>query len=108
MVTRVLLGGRTESDKSISIQGYGYRDREWHAAYAGLVRAELWQCVGRARPILDKGIPVLILSNENLGYGVASDTSDLASVTPRVAEAAAVVAQLCSTGAPVTTDEVRL
>jgi hypothetical protein len=43
-----------------------YADHDWHAAYCSLVRSELTQAIGRGRGILREGIPVYVVSNENL------------------------------------------
>ena len=47
-----------------------YRDHDWHAAHQAVVHAELIQAIGRGRSILESGIPVVVLSNENLGFPV--------------------------------------
>ncbi|MFH1919713.1 MAG: DUF3854 domain-containing protein [Planctomycetota bacterium] len=54
-----------------TIRGLAYCDRDWHAAHQALVRAELIQAVGRGRIVCEVGVPVVVLSNENLGLPIA-------------------------------------
>jgi hypothetical protein len=49
-----------------TVRCWHYADHDWHAAYCSLVRAELVQAVGRARAILPDGVPVYVVSTENL------------------------------------------
>jgi hypothetical protein len=46
----------------------GYRDHDWHAAHCSVVRNEQLQADGRGRGICDAGVPVLVVSNEDLGF----------------------------------------
>ena len=47
--------------------GIGYRNDDWHRGYTATVRASIYQAVGRARAIMEDGIPVTVLSNEQTG-----------------------------------------
>jgi len=58
--------GVTESGKRVSVKTWHYADHDWHAAYCSLVCGELVQAVGRGRGILREGIPVYLVSTENL------------------------------------------
>jgi hypothetical protein len=58
--------GRGESGSRVTVRCWHYRDHDWHAAYCSMVRAELVQAVGRGRGVLDKGIPVYVVTTENL------------------------------------------
>lgn len=60
--------GRDERGRLVTVRGWGYRDRDWHAAYRAIVAAELVQAVGRGRSICEHGIPVVVVSNEPLGH----------------------------------------
>jgi hypothetical protein len=50
-----------------TVRTLGYRDHDWHAAHQAVVKAELVQAVGRARSICEHGIPVVVLTDEELG-----------------------------------------
>ena len=88
------------------VEGLGYADPDWRQAHADLVAATLRQSVGRGRPILDCGMPVLVLSTEpGLGLPVAEKIPE--PVTDQVAKAAAVVAETYkASGKPVRTQTV--
>jgi hypothetical protein len=58
--------GVTESGKRRTVKCLHYTDHDWHAAYCNIVRSELVQAIGRGRGILEDGIPVYVVSNENL------------------------------------------
>jgi hypothetical protein len=58
--------GLTESGRRVTVRTPHYADHDWHAAYCSLVRSELVQAVGRGRGILPEGVPVLVVSTENL------------------------------------------
>lgn len=55
----------------VTVPGAGYRDPDWHRAYAAISRAAGAQCDGRGRAILAEGIPVTVLSNEPGPYPIA-------------------------------------
>jgi hypothetical protein len=59
--------GVTVSGKRRTVQTLAYRDRDWHTAHQAIVRAELLQAVGRGRGICDNGLPVAVVSCEDLG-----------------------------------------
>jgi hypothetical protein len=58
--------GVTKSGRRMTVRTPHYVDHDWHAAYRALVRSELVQAVGRGRGILPEGIPVLVVTTENL------------------------------------------
>ncbi|MBN9518405.1 DUF3854 domain-containing protein [bacterium] len=58
--------GVTVSGRRVTVRTRHYRDRAWHAAYGSLVWGELAQAVGRGRGILPEGIPVYVVTRENL------------------------------------------
>jgi hypothetical protein len=63
--------GLTESRRRRTIKTPHYRDHDWHAAHCSLVVRELQQAVGRARPILDEGMPVYLVTTEDVGETLA-------------------------------------
>ncbi len=62
--------GKTTTGKRVTIRTSAYRDHDWYAAHRSIVRAELIQAIGRGRGICEKGIPVVVLSNEPLGLPI--------------------------------------
>ena len=58
--------GVTESGQRRTVKCWHYADHDWHAAYCSLVRSELIQAIGRGRGILPQGIPVYVVTTENL------------------------------------------
>jgi hypothetical protein len=58
--------GVTVSGQRRTIQTGHYLDHDWHAAYCAIVQAELLQAIGRGRVILPNGIPVYVVTTENL------------------------------------------
>lgn len=60
------LGG----DRRTVVTG-GYTDPRWQEAYRELVLAELRQWQGRGRGILSNGIPVVILTTEDIGLEIS-------------------------------------
>jgi hypothetical protein len=58
--------GITETGRRRTVKCRHYADHDWHAAYCSLVRGELLQAIGRGRGILPEGIPVYVVTNENL------------------------------------------
>ena len=59
--------GQTQGGIRRSVNGRGYRNREWRQAAQSLIRANIIQAAGRGRPLSDDGCDVLILSNEECG-----------------------------------------
>jgi hypothetical protein len=59
----------TESGMPRAVATPHYRDPDWHAAYCRLVISELKQSLGRGRGILPDGIPVYVVTTEDLGDG---------------------------------------
>jgi hypothetical protein len=58
--------GVTAAGRRVTVRCWHYVDHDWHAAYCSLVRSELVQAAGRGRGILPEGIPVFVVSTENL------------------------------------------
>lgn len=58
--------GRGPDGLRRTVSWLGYADRWMDLAFRELVLAELVQCVGRGRPHLPTGIPVLVVGNEPL------------------------------------------
>lgn len=86
--------GVTEGGTTRKVEGRGYSDPDWHEAHRDLVAAGLRQGVGRGRPILSDGVPVVVLSKEALGFPLAHErvplripsrinTSVLSAFTPK-------------------------
>lgn len=59
--------GTTESGETVEIESPRYRDEDWHQAYCAITKAQLKQAIGRGRGILPGGIPVYVVSTEDLG-----------------------------------------
>jgi hypothetical protein len=66
-------GGERKSGSRVTVRTPHYRDHDWHAAYRSMVWAELVQAVGRGRAVMEQGIPVYIVSTENLAPGADDD-----------------------------------
>jgi len=62
--------GKTEDGRPCLVPSVGYANPEWAAAHHALVQAELMQTVGRGRAICENGIPVVVLTNENLEFPI--------------------------------------
>ncbi len=62
--------GLTTSGRRVTVRALAYRDRDWHLAHQSLVRSELLQAVGRGRAICPDGVPVIVLSGEDLGLPI--------------------------------------
>ncbi len=62
--------GTTEDGRPCLVESVGYANPEWAAAHHALVQAELKQTVGRGRAICENGIPVVVLTNENLEFPI--------------------------------------
>jgi hypothetical protein len=63
--------GVTESGRRRTVKTLYYRDHDWHEAYCPLVVRELRQALGRARSILAEGMPVYLVTTEELGETLA-------------------------------------
>lgn len=62
--------GIDTTGKRHTVAAAAYRDHDWHNAHLAMVHAELLQAIGRGRTVCENGIPVVVLSNENLGLFV--------------------------------------
>jgi hypothetical protein len=58
--------GVTQSGRRVTVRTPHYTDHDWHEAYCFLTQGELKQAIGRARSILPEGIPVYVVTTENL------------------------------------------
>ena len=54
-------------DESLIVDSKGHRHPDWHRASIAMTRADLQQALGRARAILEDGIPVTVFSDEPTG-----------------------------------------
>lgn len=59
--------GITMSGDRVTVMSRGYRDHDWHAGHRAIVAAELQQAIGRGRGICEHGIPVVVVTTEELG-----------------------------------------
>ena len=84
--------GVTTGGKRQTVKTLAYRDHDWHSAHRALVRSELIQAVGRGRGICPNGLPVVVLSNENLGLPLLE--IDLAPVSEKAIQALRTVSEL--------------
>jgi len=76
--------GRTESGQTVTIQGRGYRDPDWAVAARDEVIAGLIQAAGRGRPVLADGVPVIVVTTENLAIPIA-DSAEIRKISGAVA-----------------------
>ena len=72
----------TVDGQTITAEGKGYRNQDWHRAAVATTRAGLQQAIGRARAILPDGIPVTLYSDEPTGLPV-DDRPDIATSVVR-------------------------
>jgi hypothetical protein len=86
--------GRTAAGQTVEVEGRGYRDANWRSATEGQTVASLLQAVGRGRSCLAEGVPVVVVTTENLGV-VLVETEAVPVVTRVVREAAEAVSH-CS------------
>lgn len=84
----------TLSGKRKTVRCPGYADHDWHAAYRHLVEAELVQSIGRGRGICEHGIPVVVLSTENLGIKIFDNA------TPKINNPQAEILSVLSEQSP--------
>ena len=66
--------GKTSDGRFLAVQGYGYRNTAWAEVHGMLVRDALLQAVARGRGLTDRGIPVVVCSNEKLNLSLAPFT----------------------------------
>ena len=62
--------GKTETGQTLTASGLAYANPDWAASHRALVHAELIQSVGRGRAVCEKGIPVVVLTNEDMGLPI--------------------------------------
>ena len=51
-------------------KGYGYHDPDWRAAHQAICRTQLLQSIGRARSLLEEGIPCILVADEPVGADI--------------------------------------
>lgn len=64
--------GKTTDGALIRVDGYGYAESHWRRMNNLLVKASLLQAVGRGRGITEQGVPVVVVSNENLRLPISA------------------------------------
>ncbi len=64
--------GKTAEGELIRVEGHGYAEPSWRSINNLLVRATLLQAIGRGRGVTEKGVPVVVVSNENLGLPLST------------------------------------
>ena len=77
----------TVDGKTITVEGKGYRQADWHHAHAAISRAAGQQCGGRGRAITDKGIPVTYYTDEPMGVPVDDTVAPVAWAVREAVEA---------------------
>lgn len=65
--------GITTNGNRVTIQTLAYRDHDWHHTHQQIVKAELKQSIGRARSVTGGGIPVLVVTTEDLALPILDD-----------------------------------
>ncbi len=65
--------GRTCDGKLVEIEGTGYLNESWAESHRNLVKEVLLQAVGRGRGVCDRGVPVVVVSNESIGIDLANE-----------------------------------
>jgi len=68
--------GETLSGRRRTIRTLEYLDHDWRIANRLLVAEELKQCIGRARAVLDAGIPCIVFSADEIAGAKLVDESD--------------------------------
>lgn len=63
--------GKTVAGNLVRHRGHGYGDPAWAKMQRVLVKEALLQAVGRGRGVTSRGVPVVVVSNENLGLPLA-------------------------------------
>lgn len=75
----VLWEGKANNGNLLQIGCKGYADPEWANACNQLVKETLLQAIGRGRGVTDKGVQVVVASNESLGLTLADQPLRLIS-----------------------------
>jgi len=63
--------GLTPTGRRQTIRGLGYADWDWNSAHKEIVAAEILQSAGRGRAILENGLPVFLVTNEEIGIQIS-------------------------------------
>ncbi|TWU57677.1 DUF3854 domain-containing protein [Rubripirellula reticaptiva] len=66
----------TLSGNRQTVRTPAYCDHDWHRAYRQIVQSELRQSIGRGRAVTEKGIPVIVVTTENLGLKLVECDAD--------------------------------
>jgi predicted DNA-binding transcriptional regulator len=111
--------GLTVDGTPTNIECVGYSHNDWIMAYNLLVRETLRQAIGRGRGVCDHGVPVVVVSNENLGCDLGRETlielSDQVESTYRIAHGLIIekgeidtkmIAEKCKMSVRTTTDHL--
>jgi len=75
----VLWEGKANNGNLLQIGCKGYDDPDWADACNQLVKETLRQAIGRGRGVTDKGVQVVVASNESLGLALADQPLHLIS-----------------------------
>lgn len=73
--------GEVESGGEVVITNRGYRHPSWNRAHRTLVRAAIIQATGRSRSLLKSGCDVAIVSTEECGFPLASESGQQVAET---------------------------
>ena len=65
--------GYAQDGQKVEICGLGYENPSWDRMHRLLVQSSLLQAVGRGRGVIESGVPVVVVSNEQLGIPVAAE-----------------------------------
>ena len=111
--------GLTVDRLPTNIECVGYCHNDWKMGYNLLVRETLRQAIGRGRGVCDHGVPVVVVSNENLGCDLAAESlielSDQVEATYRISHSliiekgemdTKIIAEKCKMSARTTTDHL--
>ena len=117
-VSHIWQGLRVDGSPT-NIECVGYCHKDWIMCYNLLVRETLRQAIGRGRGVCDHGVPVLVVSNENLGCDLAAESlielSDQVEGTYRTAHSLIIekgetdtkmIAEKCKMSVRTTTDHL--
>jgi len=84
--------GVDTSGQRNTVRTLGYADHDWSRAHQAVVRAELLQAVGRARSVCEHGIPVVVVTTEEMGLPLTM--VDFDPLPPQAVEAIRATARL--------------
>jgi hypothetical protein len=64
--------GKATDGALLRVGGHGYANPSWRRMHETLVRATLLQAIGRGRGVTERGVTVVVVSNENLGLPLSA------------------------------------